>query len=61
MLRPGGGLHVADFIKSNKSLTAMIQEAGFERVEEYAEYRPLFGRLVMWRPAARGVNGHRGK
>lgn len=48
VLRPGGGLHVADFRKSNESLTAMIQEAGFAQVEEYAEYRTLFGRLVMW-------------
>jgi|SRR3712207_408317 len=48
VLRPGGGLHVADFRKSNESLPGMIQEAGFERVEQLAEYRTLFGRLLLW-------------
>lgn len=48
VLRPGGGLHVADFRKSNESLPEMIRGAGFERVEEYAEYRTLFGRLALW-------------
>lgn len=48
VLRPGGGLHVADFRKSNESLPEMIRAAGFERVEEHAEYRTLFGRLALW-------------
>lgn len=35
-------------MKTNESLPASIREAGFERVEEYAEYRTLFGRLALW-------------
>ena len=48
VLRPGGGLHVADFRKSNESLPASIREAGFAQVEEHAKYRTLFGRLLLW-------------
>ena len=48
VLRPGGGLHVADFRKSNESLPALIQEAGFAQVGEHAEYRTLFGTLLLW-------------
>ena len=48
VLRPDGGLHIADFRKSNELLTAVIREAGFEQVEDYAEYRTLFGRLALW-------------
>ncbi|HKG14124.1 MAG TPA: class I SAM-dependent methyltransferase [Pyrinomonadaceae bacterium] len=48
VLRPGGGLHVADFRKTNESLPSMLREAGFGQVEEYAEYRTLFGRLALW-------------
>src|ERR1700754_2972658 len=48
VLRRGGGLHVADFRKSNESLPVLIRESGFERAEECAEYRTLFGRLALW-------------
>lgn len=48
VLRPDGGLHVADFRKSNETLPVMIREAGFARVEQQAEYRTLFGRLILW-------------
>lgn len=48
VLRPGGGLHVADFRKSNETLPVMIREAGFARVEQQAEYRTIFGRLLLW-------------
>jgi len=34
--------------KSNESLPQVIREAGFGQVEEYAEYRTLFGRLSLW-------------
>jgi ubiquinone/menaquinone biosynthesis C-methylase UbiE len=48
VLRPLGELHIADFKKSNKSLTAMLRETGFEKIEEYAEYKTIFGKLLLW-------------
>lgn len=48
VLRPGGGLHVADFRRTNEALPTMIWEAGFRQVEECAEYRTLFGKLSLW-------------
>ncbi len=49
VLAPDGELHVADFKRPNKSLMAMFRETGFEQVEEYAEYRTIFGKLSLWR------------
>ena len=54
VLEPQGELHVADFRRPNKSLPAMFRETGFERVEEYAEYRTVFGTVSLWR--ARGAS-----
>ena len=48
VLRPGGGLHVADFRKPNESLPTRIREVGFEQVREYAKYWTLFGTLSLW-------------
>lgn len=44
-----GEMHVADFRRQNKALTMMFREAGFEQVEEYDEYRTIFGTLSLWR------------
>jgi hypothetical protein len=30
-------------------LTMMFRETGFEQVEEYDEYRTIFGTLSLWR------------
>ncbi|HLM56630.1 MAG TPA: class I SAM-dependent methyltransferase [Pyrinomonadaceae bacterium] len=54
VLAPGGEFHVADFRRANKSLAALMSEAGFEGVGEHARYRTLFGTLSLWearRPA----------
>lgn len=48
VLRPEGELHIADFSKSNASLPEMFREAGFERIEESARYKTLFGALSLW-------------
>ncbi len=48
VLRPGGELHVADFIKSNEALPSVMSEAGFVRVDEHARYRTLFGTICLW-------------
>jgi ubiquinone/menaquinone biosynthesis C-methylase UbiE len=49
VLEPGGELHIADFKRPNKSLSTMLLETGFERVEEYAKYKTIFGSLSLWR------------
>ena len=49
VLRPEGELHIADFSKTNASLTEMFREAGFEQIEESAKYKTLLGALSLWR------------
>jgi ubiquinone/menaquinone biosynthesis C-methylase UbiE len=49
VLEPDGELHVVDFKRANKTLSTMLQAAGFKRVEEYARYRTIFGTLSLWR------------
>ena len=48
VLAPGGEFHVADFVRANKSLPALMREAGFVGAGEHARYRTLFGTLALW-------------
>lgn len=48
VLQPFGELHIADFKKPNKSLAAMLEEIGFEKIEEFAEYKTIFGKVALW-------------
>lgn len=49
VLKPEGEFHVADFQRTNESLTTMLGETGFALGEEYSGYRTIMGRLRLWR------------
>lgn len=58
VLRPHGELHVADFVRPHRSkdeldkvsgLAEIMRGAGFDEVEECAQYRTLFGKLSLYR------------
>ena len=55
VLKTGGEMHIADFTRHNKSLPTMMREAGFAEIQEYAEYKTLFGRLSLWSAQRRKI------
>lgn len=48
VLEVNGEIHIADFKRPNKALPAMVEDLGLEQIQEYAEYRTLFGKVSLW-------------
>ena len=49
ILKPSGGILVADFRKYNETLSEDLFRAGFDKVESFASFKSLFGTISLWR------------